>query len=570
MAVIKKPSKVLQGQINMAAHAEHSKPISGSETDSIKITVTDNVISGDVKWKSQLGYTADKAYPGNDGAKNRASIEGLIFELQAVSDNLTALKKSIDSDLQETTVAVSKLDKRVDQLEKTKQEVSITEVLQKLTDETNRALQAEKQLADQLLVETAARQDQDDNLHIELSQLQYQINEQLTIINSTLNKKIDQLKNDQSTLNDKISIERSRAISSEASIRQTLTDNQKTHENAIDELKTLVESSLSYNDTKFDAVDDRITRVNEDLQLSIKQLQDNDSAVDSKISKIILDIGALNSTLETLNNSYLHLLHYYEELNDKIDSAQNENVKKFTELERSIDTEKSRAQGAEAQLQTKINDITAVVNTNKKSIESNEAYIDEVKTSVDNLSHQVHFDEEKLDKLQETVDSISSIGGDVSAIQEQVNQVKQDLATETTRATDAEKTINDKLDSTIESTDKKLQELADQVVSLDGAVKIVPNENIEQLYGQVGEDVVLQNLDVEAIANSVVKRDSNGNIIVPVNGLTNTSAVPKSIMDEALATLSSTLTTQMDRAIKNALDSMQFDFIDGGMAPVDK
>ena len=570
MAVIKKPSKVLQGQINMAAHAEHSKPISGSETDSIKITVTDNVISGDVKWKSQLGYTADKAYPGNDGVKNRTSIEALIFELQAVSDSLTALKKSIDSDLQETTIAVSKLDKRVDQLEKTKQEASITEVLQKLTDETNRALQVEQQLADQILVETAARQDQDDNLHIELSQLQYQINEQLTTINSTLNKKIDQLKNDQSTLNDKISIERSRAISSEASIRQTLTDNQKTHENAIEELKTQIESSLSYNDTKFDAVDDRITRVNEELQLSIKQLQDTDSSLDSKISKIILDIGALNNTLENLNNSYLHLLHYYEELNDKFDSAQNDNVKKFTDLERSIDTETIRAQSAESQLETKITDVTSVVNENKNLIKQNESTINEVKTSVDNLSHQVHRDEEKLDKLQEKVDTIGSIGGDVSVIKDQLDQVKQDLATETTRATDAEKTINDKLDSTIESTNKKLQELADQVVSLDGAVKIVPNENIEQLYGQLGEDVVLQNLDVEAIANSVVKRDSNGNVIVPVNGLTNTSAVPKSIMDEALATLSATLTTQMDRAIKNAVDSMQFDFIDGGMAPVDK
>ena len=358
MAVIKKPSKVLQGQINMAAHAEHSKPISGSETDSIKITVTDNVISGDVKWKSQLGYTADKAYPGNDGVKNRTSIEGLIFELQAVSDSLTALKKSIDSDLQETTIAVSKLDKRVDQLEKTKQEASITEVLQKLTDETNRALQVEQQLADQILVETASRQDQDDNLHIELSQLQYQINEQLTTINSTLNKKIDQLKNDQSTLNDKISIERSRAISSEASIRQTLTDNQKTHEHAIEELKTQIESSLSYNDTKFDAVDDRITRVNEELQLLIKQLQDTDSTLDSKISKIILDIGALNNTLENLNNSYLHLLHYYEELNDKFDSAQNDNIKKFTDLARSIDTETIRAQSAESQLETKITDET--------------------------------------------------------------------------------------------------------------------------------------------------------------------------------------------------------------------
>ena len=453
MAVIKKPSKVLQGQINMAAHAEHSKPISGSETDSIKITVTDNVISGDVKWKSQLGYTADKAYPGNDGVKNRTSIEGLIFELQAVSDSLTALKKSIDSDLQETTVAVSKLDKRVDQLEKTKQEASITEVLQKLTDETNRALQVEQQLADQILVETASRQDQDDNLHIELSQLQYQINEQLTTINSTLNKKIDQLKNDQSTLNDKISIERSRAISSEASIRQTLTANQKTHEHAIEELKTQIESSLSYNDTKFDAIDDRITRVNEELQLSIKQLQDTDSSLDSKISKIILDIGALNNTLENLNNSYLHLLHYYEELNDKFDSAQNDNVKKFTDLARSIDTETIRAQSAESQLETKITDVTSVVNENKNLIQQNESTINEVKTSVDDLSHQVHRDEEKLDKLQEKVDTIGSIGSDVSVIKDQLDQVKQDLATETTRATGAEKTINDKLDSTIESTD---------------------------------------------------------------------------------------------------------------------
>ena len=267
---------------------------------------------------------------------------------------------------------------------------------------------------------------------------------------------------------------------------------------------------------------------------------------------------------------YLHLLHYYEELNDKFDSAQNDNVKKFTDLERSIDTETIRAQSAESQLETKITDVTSVVNENKNLIKQNESTINEVKTSVDNLSHQVHRDEEKLDKLQEKVDTIGSIGGDVSVIKDQLDQVKQDLATETTRATGAEKTINDKLDSTIESTDKKLQELADQVVSLDGAVKIVPNENIEQLYGQLGEDVVLQNLDVEAIANSVVKRDSNGNVIVPVNGLTNTSAVPKSIMDEALATLSATLTTQMDRAIKNAVDSMQFDFIDGGMAPVDK
>lgn len=570
MAVIKKPSKVLQGQVNMAAHTEHSKPITGSETDSVKITVKDNVISGDVKWKSQLGYTADKAYPGNDGVKNRTSIEGLIFDLQAVSDNLVELKKSIDTGLQETTVSVNKLDKRVDQLEKAKQDNTTTELLQKIVDETNRALQAEKQLADQLIVETAARQDLDNNLHLELSQLQYQINEQLTTINSTLNKKIEQLKTSQSSLNDKIAVEKSRAMSSEASLRQTLTDNQKTHESEIADIKNIVNSSLVDNDTKFDAVDGKIDNLMNDLHQSIKQLQDYDSAQDTRISKIILDISSLNSALENLNNSYLHLLHYYEEVNDKFDSAQNENIKQFTELSRSIDTEKARAQDAELQLETKINDVTSVSNENKKSIAASEAQIEEVKTSVDNLSHQVHYDEEQLDKLQETVDSISSIGGDVSAVQAQVNQVKQDLATEVSRATDSEKTINEKLDSTIESTDKKLQELADQVVSLDGAVKIVPNDNVEQLYGQVGENVVLQNLNVEAVANSVVKRDSNGNIIVPISGLTNTSAVPKSILDDALNTLSSTLTTQMDRAIKNAIDSMQFDFIDGGMAPVDK
>ena len=570
MAVIKKPSKVLQGQVNMAAHTEHSKPLTGGETDSVKMTVKDNVISGDVKWKSQLGYTADKAYPGNDGVKNRTSIEGLIFDLQVVSDNLVSLRKSIDADLQETTVAVSKLDKRVDKLEEDKKSDSTIDLLQKISAETSRAIAAEKQLADQLFVEISARQDLDTTLHNELSRLQYQIEEQLTTINSTLTRKIEQLKSTQTSLNDKIEVEKSRATSSEASLRKTLTDNQKTHEDAIEELKNKIDSSTGQTDTRFDDFDDKLDHLTAELQTSIMALQNVDSELDSKILSIAQQIVYINNYLENLNNSYLHLLHYYEELNDKFDSTQNDNVKQFTELSRSIDTEKSRAQDAELQLETKINDVTAVSTENKKSIEANESYINEVKTSVDNLSHQVHYDEEQLDKLQETVDSISSIGGDVSAVQAQVNQVKQDLATEVSRATDAEKTISEKLDSTIESTDKKLQELADQVVSLDGAVKIVPNENIEQLYGQVGENVVLQNLNVEAIANSVVKRDSNGNIIVPTDGLTNTSAVPKSIMDEALATLSSTLTTQMDRAIKNAIDSMQFDFIDGGMAPVDK
>mgnify|MGYP004655068757 CR=1 FL=1 len=570
MAVIKKPSKVLQGQVNMAAHTEHSKPITGSETDSVKITVKDNVISGDVRWKSQLGYTADKAYPGNDGVKNRTSIEGLILDLQVVSDNLVALKKSIDVDLQETTIAVSKLDKRVDKLEDNKKSDSTIDLLQKISAETSRAIAAEKQLADQIFVETSARQDLDTNLHNELSRLQYQIDEQLTTINSTLTRKIEQLKSTQASLSDKIDVEKSRATSSEASLRKTLTDNQKTHEDAVEELRNKIDSSTGQTDTRFDDFDDQLDHLTVELQTSIKTLQNADSELDSKILSTAQQIAYINNYLENLNNSYLHLLHYYEELNDKFDSTQNNSVKQFTELSRSIDTEKSRAQTAESQLETKINDVTAVANENKKSIESNEVSINEVQTSVDNLSHQVHYDEEQLDKLQETVDSISSIGEDVSTVQAQVNQVKQDLATEVSRATDSEKTINEKLDSTIELTDKKLQELADQVVSLDGAVKIVPNENIEQLYGQVGENVVLQNLNVEAIANSVVKRDSNGNIIVPISGLTNTSAVPKSVMDEALATLSSTLTTQMDRAIKNAIDSMQFDFIDGGTAPVDK
>lgn len=549
MAVIKKPTKVLQGQVNMAAHAEHSKPIVGGETDSVKITVKDNVITGDVKWKSQLGYTADKAYPGNDGSKNRASIEELVHELQDVSEQLNNIKSTLSRQIADTETNVYNVDKRLEKVEDKVQHESTEALLVKIATETTRALAAEKELTIQIVNEVTAREDVDESIKKELTDIEKSFSEQVDNLVYDINKKIKVITDSQFRTEQKIATEKDRAISSEASLRKTLTDNQTAHEVELKGIKDALEQAQEQSSTRFQELQDIFNNALGEVDTLINSLETQLVTVTEQYQDVLSQVTIVNDKFDEISDKYLHLLHYYEQLKEDVETKNKQLDAKIDIVDNSIKDEITRSTAVDNDLTERVETLETTSSENIKSIESK---IETIETTVTKQTHDLHYLQQDVDNVKETIKDFDDITADV-------NQLKT-----TTAETEA------KLNNSIEETNNKFTELENKVVQLDGAVKIVPNEGNEQVYGQTGEDVVLHELTNEVKANAVVKRDENGNINVPENDLTSSSAVPKSIMDNAIDNLNATLTANMERAIKNAIESMQFDFIDGGTAPIDK
>ena len=93
MAIIQK-RKTLQGTV-LPPHTSEDKELKVGDTDSIKLKLENNVLTGEVDWKSQLGYTADKAYPGNDGVKNRNSIEAISLDVEKTEQDIRVLRSNL-------------------------------------------------------------------------------------------------------------------------------------------------------------------------------------------------------------------------------------------------------------------------------------------------------------------------------------------------------------------------------------------------------------------------------------------------------------------------------------------
>ncbi|MCX6703517.1 MAG: hypothetical protein NTV02_02435 [Candidatus Zambryskibacteria bacterium] len=102
--------------------------------------------------------------------------------------------------------------------------------------------------------------------------------------------------------------------------------------------------------------------------------------------------------------------------------------------------------------------IQMTVNQNTESLEDVEEDIEEIKEDMDEIQEDVGAIEKDIDEIQEDVDEISE---DIGEIQEDVDEIEKDTETMQKKSED-ERTVD------LESIQKMLQKLMDEVEKLKG------------------------------------------------------------------------------------------------------
>lgn len=474
MAIIQK-SKTLQGTV-LPPHTSEDKELKVGDTDSIKLKLENNVLTGEVDWKSQLGYTADKAYPGNDGVKNRNSIEAISLDVEKTEQDIRVLR----SNLQDFSSSTNKQLKNISQtLDTFKNLVTTDELLEQVSKEALRALTAEKDLLDKITKEVITRENVDQDLKNKLELISNEFDNQFLELVEKIEKETKSIKEDIKLVTAELEAEKRRALSSESSLRYKLSEQKDDVEKQFKALNDKFEEKSSETSSRFQNIENLLSSYSENIETIFSTLDKQDSNITKKYRELSAKIVELNRQLSVLHNYTTHVFHYYEELRNEYDAFE---VTTEEELE--------------------------VLNTKLES----------------EITRSTQQDAELLESFEQSIANLET------------------------------------------STNEKLQVVQDQITPRESIVVKQPNEGIDQLYGQYGEATKMYNISSQPDNNTIVQRDESGNILVPTTGLTDNSAVPKQVVDNLLAELEEKLKATIDKKI----DLLQFDFIDGGTAPLNE
>ena len=549
MATIQK-RKTLQGTV-LPPHTAEDKELKVGDTDSIKLKLENNVLTGEVDWKSQLGYTADKAYPGNDGVKNRNSIEAISLDVEKTEQDIRVLR----SNLQDFSSSTNKQLKNISQtLDTFKNLVTTDDLLEQVSKEALRALTAEKDLLDKITKEVVTREDVDQDLKNELKLISNDFDNQFLELVEKIDKETKSIKEDIKLVTEDLEAEKKRALSSESSLRYKLSEQKDEVEKQFKELNDKFEEESSEVSSRFQNIENLLSSYSKNIETIFSTLNKQDSNITKKYRELSAKIVELNRQLSNLYDYTTHVFHYYEELRNEYDAFEVTTEEELEVLNTKIESEVTRSKQQDNEL------LAIIENLDQQFLDlktSTIQKVNELTQLTSSFEHQVHSLREAFNEFSTTIDL------NIKDFEKELTQSFENLKSSVTETLESFEQSIANLET---STEEKLQDLQDQITPQDSIVTKQPNEGIDQLYGQYGEVTKMYNISSQPDNNTVVQRDDSGNILVPTTGLTDSSAVPKQVVDNLLAELEEKLKDTIDEK----LDLLQFDFIDGGTAPLNE
>lgn len=510
MAIIQK-RKYIQGQVNPPHNSDDSDKLQVGDTESLKLKLENNTLTGEVSWKSQLGYTADKAYPGNDGVKNRNSIESIVKDVRETTKTIEDLKRQIQILSTSTNSQIKSISTKLETFDNL---VTTDELLQKVSEEALRAINAEKNLIDQIDNEISKREDVDKDIKNQISRIKSEIDIQFNTLTASIKKETQEVKDDIEILSKELETEKQRALSSESTIRYKLNQQRDEFETELADIDKKYQKIEEESKSRFQKIDQVLDIYSKKFEEIFSLLDAHDKRITDNYRELKAQIVSINHFINDLTSKYTHLLHYYEELRSQLDNLEVLHDVEIEELNTRVNNEINRSTSVDADLQSTIVDLNSQFNLLQQNVENS---IDDIQTSIQTFEHQFH------------------------ALDQNYNDLKQYI-------------------------DQKFLDLESQIISLDAFVPKKSNDGEDQLYGQFGTETTMYRLDAQPSADSVVKRDPDGNIIVSELNLTSDSAVPKKFVENLLQDLSDNINSIIDKKI----DSLQYEFIDGGTAPINK
>lgn len=331
-----------------------------TETASVSVNNTNKTISVDVNFQSALGTTGSTAYPGSEGAANRAAILQIRKNLQEEIDRATSkeleLKHSIDHNMFELVSAHEVLQEAIDaeQLRAAQVEGKIIENLSELRDTTTSSIEdvlekqeslsdSVKDALDEIIKTTSKDRDQ---LHSKIeyveTQLQTQIEnnsdiflgevKKLTATDSQLANQIEETSKEFANNLSELDTNVARRFDTfeenvdyELSYLQSVLSKESQYlRSSMSDLQTATETRVAQVEEKQDLLKQETNQSLELLDASVHFLESSLEAVDENLQEqihlTVQSIGAVDERLSVLQKSHDALSTDVEGVHTSIDT----------------------------------------------------------------------------------------------------------------------------------------------------------------------------------------------------------------------------------------------------------
>lgn len=415
----------------------------GSETDSLKLTVDNatKTISGEVKWDAFLDATAGKAYPSELGARNYNEIVALTTkldkEIQLAQQHRSVTTQSVSSVQLAQKDLVNELN---DIVKTTTSSVNSTrnELLGKIIDEAQRAIDAETQVAKDLqhniknvsnLIDTNKQQQDKQNLQLlkSLSDLAAQLSQEVTRAlkaETNIAESISQVSQSQDAF--------------KSDVADKLSTLSKDLLDVTTQLKSLAKAETS-NTNHSSAVDDKLkllTAKTEELFEAIDLLHTQDNQIETRLTEIdnlSKVVDEVKQSLVSIENSDTYVKERLETLDESLQTQKQELQRVSNVLSllpdystqiNELDTRLAKQQSLIELLSKQLSEeVTAQIVVNNK-VEQLSSDVTQLRNESSSNYHEVTAQIEVVQKkLKEDSISIQTLQESLQSVSDQLNQL---------------------------------------------------------------------------------------------------------------------------------------------------
>ena len=601
--------KFLYGQLNQPDSS--SANYGGVTTDTAKVTVDNQnrTIRADVLWNAFTGETSDKAYPGDKGARNYQKIIELQSKLNEENLRFIGYKDSIEAQLAKISNDLNKLtieSKQAIQTESNRSKLFDDDIYAKLKSEIDRATKAENDLLTQLLKATSDWKKVTEDIQSQIQALDGVSSDVVESIQTDLSEEIERSKKADAELSIRLTEESERAKEAESLITEkliqtTLTEKQNHADviNALENEITLRETTVHDTNVRIDQEVERSLKVESDLTELLRtqnkslsyqrqtlddltvQFTDHEeriNSVETRTADLEIEIDELTKTVSKNSSDLNEVLTQVGAVGKRVEASEKQLNQISNTLERTIDSTNTsldvltkrvdRAEAANSSQQESIMILNGRVDDEKKLREQS---LSSLETKIDVESGRAVKTEEQLqDSItslrKKTIDGFSKLTSDYESLENNNANDHARMNNQFDTILWNHEQFEQDVNHRFADLDEVVDDLSDKVnnIKVDGVVEIQPQVTEDlYLYGQHKETVKMLHLDVESTANSIVQRDSNGNVILPATVGPLNGAVSRSYVDKKLEDVIGELDNIVEKMIN-------IEFIDGGNAPINR
>lgn len=444
--------KFLQGQLNQPI----SRPTyTGGKTDSLEIVVNNSemTVTGNVIWDNFIGTTLGQAYPGVDGARNYKAILKLTDSINDNIEQFINYKNITNSRLSAIENIAQDIDTAVS--EKLAKEVARStakdkELLDNLIVESQRALAAEAEFVNKLELEALLRSDLDNELKAEIELLSNNVFTRIEQLSKSIDAIMNKIDSVETTLIQQITSENIRAVTAEKELRSLIA---QTNDSVAKLRSEIANSNSNTQESTAASFTDLINKINEETARATRAETDLHKIIDAVDTRVTDVESSLSSRIIKEETSRTAK---EEETALRIDELENKHTEDVLSLYSAINTANSAVNTLKKQHAVDINQL----------VEKMDASLDALQVSInENETLDSKFSAD-VDKRFENVSNL---------IQSTQSMLSSDIDAEAKTRAEAV----DELDARIEALDSTTTQTAKQLNTVEAVVTKLEKESAE-------------------------------------------------------------------------------------------